>query len=1219
MSLLNGQSGCGPQASSLKEFATREVASLTANNTIGQAAEVMTQRKISSLVITDKDNRPVGIVTERNILRAMQSNFQSSGHLEHVMSSPVITVDEDMDCQQAYHVCVREGIRHLVLVNGEGELSGVVSETDFRLNMNLEVLAGVRSVTSVMSRSVLTLSPQASLHEALNLMQAQRDTCVIAVEEGRPLGIVTERDVVRLFSQQERDTDIRINQVMSSPVVSISVDASLNEAAQLMLSNRTRHLAVINEYGLVAGLVGEHELTQNIAYDLAETLLDNKSNFLRTLINTIPDLVWLKDPKGTYLACNPAFERFFGSNEEQIIGKSDYDFVDSELADLFRVNDKRAIATGKPCTNDEWLTFSDGYRGLFDTINSPMYDHNGQLIGVLGVARDISVMHQAQEELKENERELQESLKAFNDLVKQVPVGVFKYRTREDGTHCFDYVSPRWCQLTGITANEAYQDLNSAFSWVHPDDLDDFQQTIADAIHSVQPFKHSVRIVQNDETRWLNIEAVPSRQANGDIVWDGIQNDITEHRKSRQHRLLTARVFTSTHEGIVITDANARIIEVNEAFSRITGYGREEVLGKNPSVLKSGHQDAPFYSKMWQSILEKGHWKGEVWNRRKSGEVYAEHLTISAVPDENGEVSHFVGVFADITPLKENEKKLEKIAHFDALTGVPNRTLLADRMHQAVAQCQRSGNLLAVCYLDLDGFKPVNDQYGHDVGDYLLVDIARRMQGYLRGGDTVARIGGDEFVLLMALSTINEVDVALNRMLEAIAKPMRIKGQMVKVSASIGVTLYPRDDAEPEALLRHADQAMYQAKQLGKNRYQIYDPKHEIEIRKQHESLQRLNQALEAHEFEMFYQPKVNLRNGQVIGVEALIRWHQPEQGILLPDEFLPHLIGTDLEIPLGEWVIESVLQQISQWKRIGLNLVVSINISAAHLLNPGFSQYLSDCLERYPEVSTDDLELEILESAAITDLEQASQVLLDGGTMGLNFSLDDFGTGYSSLSYFSKLPVGTLKIDQEFVRNMLTDPEDLSIVESVVFLAQAFNRTVIAEGVETPEHYAMLLHLGCPFGQGFGIAKPMPARQMQTWLDDWRSTSSIHHDHIKLPREDIVLMVAAASHREWIDKVVAYIEGSASDRPPMNPHQCRFGRWYHGTGQNSYAKINEYTALDPLHQQIHLLAGELVAFADKGQPDRAKAGIKELYNMRNSFLDGLDRLIERVMRESSY
>ncbi|CAK0779437.1 diguanylate cyclase [Gammaproteobacteria bacterium] len=437
---------------------------------------------------------------------------------------------------------------------------------------------------------------------------------------------------------------------------------------------------------------------------------------------------------------------------------------------------------------------------------------------------------------------------------------------------------------------------------------------------------------------------------------------------------------------------------------------------------------------------------------------------------------------------------LERLAYYDPLTGVPNRRLLVDRLSQSLAQAQRTGQLLAVCYLDLDGFKPVNDQFGHETGDQLLVEITSRLQSMLRAGDTLARMGGDEFALLLGtLEQEKECSCVLERVLANIATPFNINDQSISVSASIGVTLFPHDSTDAGCLLRHADQAMYQAKEMGKNRFCFFDSDHNQELREGRERRERLALALQNQEFVLYYQLKVHLTSGTLVGAEALIRWQHPERGLVAPDDFLPQLEGSDLEVPLGEWVIETALRQIAAWKTADLTLRVSVNISAHHLQQPNFKDRLQVLLGRYPEVSAGDLELEILESAALDDLKQASQILSDCKKMGVHFSLDDFGTGYSSLSYFRELPVETLKIDQSFVRGMLGNPDDHGIVESVIGLARIFNRAVIAEGVESPEHATALVELGCVHGQGYAIARPMPANDLLAWVARWREKSGLN------------------------------------------------------------------------------------------------------------------------------
>ncbi len=439
-----------------------------------------------------------------------------------------------------------------------------------------------------------------------------------------------------------------------------------------------------------------------------------------------------------------------------------------------------------------------------------------------------------------------------------------------------------------------------------------------------------------------------------------------------------------------------------------------------------------------------------------------------------------------------HREELERIAHYDPLTGVPNRRLLADRLAQAIARARRSGKSMTVCYLDFDGFKPVNDQYGHTGGDILLVEIAERLGEVLRAEDTLARLGGDEFVMIFSeLAQPEECHAILSRVLAAVSAPVAIAGIPVSISASIGATLFPADNVDADTLLRHADQAMYRAKEAGKNRYHLFDPGLDRELQARSLHQHRLREALKNDEFVLHYQPKVDLVSGAVIGAEALIRWQHPERGLLPPEDFLHYLYESDLEIPVGDWVIDTVLKQIKAWNAVGLALTVSANVSAAHLLHADFSERLRLSLERHPEVARQDLELEILETAALADMEKAIQVLARCRRLGVRFALDDFGTGYSSLTYFRNLPVDILKIDRSFVRNILDNPDDLGIVESVIKLAAAFNRPVIAEGVETLAIGTMLVGLGCRLAQGYGIAHPMPAAQFPGWTDAWRSEAA--------------------------------------------------------------------------------------------------------------------------------
>ena len=568
-----------------------------------------------------------------------------------------------------------------------------------------------------------------------------------------------------------------------------------------------------------------------------------------------------------------------------------------------------------------------------------------------------------------------------------------------------------------------------------------------------------------------------------------LEQQIEERTRTQSQLELAASVFSHAREGILITDNQGNIVEVNAMFTQITGYSREEAIGRNPRILlSSGRHEKAFFAARAQALQKHGHWVGEVWNRRKNGEDFAEMLTVSVVRDPAGAVLNYVALFTDITPLKKHQDELEHIAHYDALTGMPNRVLLADRLQQAMLQSQRRSSALAVAYLDLDGFKPVNDQHGHEVGDQLLVTLSQRMKASLRESDTLARIGGDEFVaLLVDIGERRDCELLLSRLLQAAATPVRVDGALLQLSASIGVTLYPQDNADADQLVRHADQAMYLAKQAGKNRFHLFDVAQDAAIQSQRESLEHIRVALDRQEFVLYYQPKVNMRTGAIIGAEALIRWQHPERGLLAPAAFLPVIEGQPISIEIGEWVIQTALAQMALWRGAGLDIGVSVNIGALQLQQTGFVARLGTLLAAHPTVPAQSLELEILETSALEDMAQISEVMHACQAIGVRFALDDFGTGYSSLTYLKRLPAELLKIDQSFVRDMLTDVDDLAIVKGVIGLASAFRRSVIAEGVETVAHGQTLLALGCDLAQGYGIARPMPAADLPGWARQWR------------------------------------------------------------------------------------------------------------------------------------
>jgi diguanylate cyclase (GGDEF)-like protein/PAS domain S-box-containing protein len=713
---------------------------------------------------------------------------------------------------------------------------------------------------------------------------------------------------------------------------------------------------------------------------------------------------------------------------------------------------------------------------------------------------------------------------------------------------------------------------------------------------------------------------------NGELVWGlmsasvmtlegipyvlSVTRDITERKRDEEQLRLAASVFTYAREGIVITETDGTIVDVNDTFTHITGYSRDEVLGRNTRFLNSGRQPRSFYEAMWHDLINTGYWSGEIWNKRKNGEVFAEMLTISAVRDNTGTIQRYVALFSDITPIKAHEKELERIAHYDALTGLPNRVLFADRLHQAMVQTARRGLLLAVAYLDLDGFKIVNDRHGHDAGDQLLTILAGRMKLALREGDTLARLGGDEFVVvLLDLENIAASVPMLTRLLAAAAEIVPLGELTLQVSASVGVTFFPQpDEVDADQLLRQADQAMYQAKLAGKNRFHMFDPVQDRSVRGLHESIEHIRRALAANEFVLHYQPKVNMRTGVIIGAEALIRWQHPERGLLPPAMFLPVIEDHALAIALGEWVIESALTQLDHWHQCGLYIPVSINVGALQLQQTDFVDRLRALLAGHPGITPSCIELEVLETSALQDMVKVSSVIESCREIGVMFALDDFGTGYSSLTYLKRLPATVLKIDQSFVRNMLDDPEDLAILEGVIGLASAFRRQAVAEGVETVEHGLMLLRLGCELAQGYGIARPMVGQDLPGWASRWQPDPQWAGVTALAPN-DLLLLYAGVEHRAWVMAIEDTLAGKRNQPPQLDYRQCRFGAWLHADEQAEFRALPEFQIINVLHRQVHTLASQLLSLHQKGNTGEALQGLTELRHLRDLMLEQLKLL----------
>jgi diguanylate cyclase (GGDEF)-like protein/PAS domain S-box-containing protein len=554
---------------------------------------------------------------------------------------------------------------------------------------------------------------------------------------------------------------------------------------------------------------------------------------------------------------------------------------------------------------------------------------------------------------------------------------------------------------------------------------------------------------------------------------------------SEERSRLAWEVFESSRECIMITDAEGTIVSVNRAFTAITGYTAEEVLGQNPRLLKSGHQSAEFYRDLWKTLLERGCWQGELWNRRKNGEVYAEWLSISTVYGADGGPTHFIGVASDITKTKRTEEYIRHLAYFDALTGLANRTLLREKLAEALANARRHGTEVSILFIDLDHFKTVNESLGHSLGDRLLKIVADRLRSLVKDTDTVARLGGDEFSLMLTETGQDAAAGVAQRIFGLFEHPITLDSHTLHVAVSIGISIYPKDGEDAESLLRYADAALYRAKESGRKVFHFFHPEMNEAARERLTLEVELRQAVARREFELHYQPQVELAGHRLVGLEALLRWHHPELGSVSPAKFIPIAENNGLIVEIGAWVLREACRQIKTWRDRGLvGVPVSVNVSAVQIRNGNLMQTLRDILEESGLPGTA-LELEVTESLMIQDTELILGQFRALKTLGVSVSIDDFGTGYSNLSYLKRFPIDKLKIDRSFVRDIVGNPDDAAIAHAVVSMGRSLRLKVIAEGVENEPQADILRKMGCDEGQGYLFARPMPAAKLEDWLRD--------------------------------------------------------------------------------------------------------------------------------------
>ena len=678
---------------------------------------------------------------------------------------------------------------------------------------------------------------------------------------------------------------------------------------------------------------------------------------------------------------------------------------------------------------------------------------------------------------------LSNSLEKLEQAQQIAQLGGWEWDISEDKI----YFSDEAMSVMGSAKFQRIMSLEKFMQIIHPDDRKAVKEA-AEAVLKGDDFSVDYRIIQADSSIIsIHTEARATFDAEGKVkIAKGTMLNITKRKQMEDNLRLSAEVFENTIEGVIITDASENVISTNRAFFDITGYKNKEVINKPISILKSERHNDEFYSDIWSSVAKKGSWQGEIWNKRKNGDIYPMWLNISVVKDIDKKVTNFIWVFSDISAIKESQQQLDHLAHHDPLTGLPNRLLLDARVAQSLSRAKRNKNKIAIMFLDLDHFKNVNDTLGHPIGDLLLQEVSRRLVNCVREEDTVCRQGGDEFIVILEeLHDAHFASDIAQKIIVSLAEKYDLQGHDVFITCSVGISLFPDDSEDMTTLFKNADSALYRAKEQGRNTYHYYTDELTLNAMERMNMELSLRNAIERNELVLYYQPQVDLYSGQIIGVEALVRWQHPQKGLLLAEEFIPLAEETGLIFPIGEWVLRTACSCLKSWIDKEMpKLIMSLNISSVEFNQKNFSQTVARILEE-TKLEEGHLEFELTEQIVMKDAQNSIKIMCELKKLGVSFSIDDFGTGYSSLSYLKKFPINRIKIDKSFISNITTDSEDAAISQAVISMSHSMNLKTVAEGVETIEQQEFLRSRQCDEIQGFYFSHPIPESKMNKLLSD--------------------------------------------------------------------------------------------------------------------------------------
>ncbi len=1042
---------------------------LEPNVTIEDAIEIMNFRNIGSVLVGEK-GIPEGIVTESDILHNAQNPNLDKLLLKNLMQIPLIFFEASETVEKTLSVMQKENIRRIAIHNERNNSYFVMTTRDVLRNLQgsysnfLEKkLQASRTAYNQMNELLVEVIDLGNLYVVGWANECAKKELGISVDDSieKYLPPTLWKETIKAFDLGSKNVEEYIN--IGKKTYRFSASFSFTSGCKI-IKLLFSDISEIHQLNL--------KLSEQVS--LIENSLAERQRLYEETFHQKTIGIGYISKTGKILDVNPYLVQLLGYAKKELVGKnivdiSHKDEMEKSIGIWQRLVDKKNIDKEK---FEKRYRKKDGTWIWVEVSLSAHWERSGELKHIVGFVQDITEHHKARETLVNQQELLSTVMNSVADLIFY-----------KDNDSRYIGGNDSWFKYTGLSQEEIFG--KTDYDIHSPSDAKRFTQADSEVFSAQKRLMATERVENRDgSVSIFEVHKSPLINQNNETVGlVGIVHDVTEKHKQEKHQRLAQSVFENTAEGIIVTDKNQIITSVNPAFSKITGYLPEDAIGKHPAMLSSGKHKNEFYENMWASITERGSWQGEIWNRRKNNELYPELLTISEVKDKNGEVINYIGTFTDITSIKHTQQKLEFIAHHDPLTKLPNRLLLEARLGHAIEWAKRDKFKIAVLFLDLDHFKDINDAFGHSAGDEILVEVANRFRNLLREKDTIARVGGDEFVVVVEdFEDLIELEEVIHKILNVFKKSFLVKNQIFNTACSIGIALYPNDGQDIETLIKNADAAMYKAKELGRNTYSFYTTEITHALFEKIHLENEIRGAIELKEFILYYQPQIDMRTGKIVGVEALARWNHPKKGIISPDKFIPLSELTKLIVPIGRQLLEIACFQAKKWIEMGKcqkGWKMAINISAVQMQNDNLFEAILNATNT-AKLDPSYLELELTETYIMKNPKESIRLMRKLKTLGVTLAIDDFGVGYSSLSYLKQFPIDRLKVDRSFIQDIPTDSDDVAITKAILALGRSLELEVLAEGVENLVQKEFLIKEGCYLAQGYYYTKPLPPEDLE-------------------------------------------------------------------------------------------------------------------------------------------